>query len=51
MELYIHLGKGPKSRKLPESCKIFREKWAGRGRKQDQEMRSDEQEVHEFKCE
>lgn len=38
MESYVHLGKGPKRRKLPESCKIFREKWAGRGRKQDQEM-------------
>lgn len=38
MESYVHLGKGPKRRKLPESCKIFREKWTGRGRKQDQEM-------------
>lgn len=51
MVSYVHLGKGPKRRKLPESCKIFRESGQGGGRKQDQEMWSDEQEVHELKCE
>lgn len=31
MVSYVHLGKGPKRRKLPESCKIFRESGQGGG--------------------